>query len=73
MGTDGFARIKMGVGNKPEGYDLADYVLGHFTGGERKIMDECIALAVEAAVTMMEKGPDEAMNRFNGKRAGGEK
>ena len=48
-------------------------MLGHFTGGERKIMDECIALAVEAAVTMMEKGPDEAMNRFNGKRAGGEK
>lgn len=41
--------------------------------GERKIMDECIAQAVEAAVTMMEKGPDEAMNRFNGKRAGGEK
>ena len=73
LGTDGFARIKMGVGNKPEGYDLADYVLGHFTGGERKIMDECIAQAVEAAVTMMEKGPDEAMNRFNGKRAGGEK
>ena len=73
LGTDGFARIKMGAGNKPEGYDLADYVLGHFTGGERKIMDECIALAVEAAVTMMEKGPDEAMNRFNGKRAGGEK
>ena len=73
LGTDGFARIKMGVGNKPEGYDLADYVLGHFTGGERKIMDECIAAAVEAAVTMMEKGPDEAMNRFNGKRAGGEK
>lgn len=56
LGTDGFARIKMGVGNKPEGYDLADYVLGHFTGGERKIMDECIAAAVEAAVTMMEKG-----------------
>jgi len=73
LGTDGFARIKMGVGNKPEGYDLADYVLGHFTGAERKIMDESIGYAVDAAVTMLEKGPDEAMNRFNGKRAGGEK
>lgn len=72
LGTDGFARIKMGVGNKPEGYDLADYVLGHFTGAERKIMDESIGYAVDAAVTMLEKGPDEAMNRFNGKRAGGE-
>ena len=72
LGTDGFARIKMGVGNKPEGYDLADYVLGHFTGAERKIMDESIGYAGDAAVTMLEKGPDEAMNRFNGKRAGGE-
>ena len=35
LGTDGFARIKMGVGNKPEGYDLADYVLGHFQRGKR--------------------------------------
>lgn len=72
LGTDGFSRIKMGVGNKPEGYDLADYVLGHFTGAERRIIEESIGNAVDAAVTMLEKGPDEAMNRFNGKRAGGE-
>ena len=72
LGSQVFPRIKVGVGEKPAKYDLADYVLGHFTGAERKIMDESIGYAVDAAVTMLEKGPDEAMNRFNGKRAGGE-
>ena len=30
LGTQVFPRIKIGVGEKPKGYDLADYVLGHF-------------------------------------------
>ena len=70
LGTDGFQRIKMGVGGKPEGYDLADYVLGHFSASEKKVMAESIAQAVEASVTMMKDGPDAAMNRFNQKKNG---
>ena len=31
LGTDTFQRIKVGVGEKPKGYDLASYVLGHFS------------------------------------------
>ncbi len=31
LGTQVFPRIKVGVGEKPKGYDLADYVLGHFS------------------------------------------
>ena len=30
-GTQNFMRIKVGVGEKPKGWDLADYVLGHFS------------------------------------------
>ena len=69
LGTDGFQRIKMGVGGKPEGYDLADYVLGHFSAEEKKVMTESIAQAVEASVTMMKDGADAAMNRFNQKKS----
>ncbi len=68
LGTDAFQRIKMGVGEKPKGYDLADYVLGHFTSEEKKIMAEAIAQAAEASVVMMLDGPDAAMNRFNQKK-----
>lgn len=67
LGHDTFIRVKMGVGEKPPGYDLADYVLGHFTSQERKLMDEAAERAAEAIRTIIAQGPDVAMNNFNGK------
>lgn len=67
LGHDTFQRIKVGVGEKPEGYDLADYVLGHFSGTEKKIMEETAQKACDAVEVMMKDGPDAAMNRFNSK------
>ncbi|MDE7269122.1 MAG: aminoacyl-tRNA hydrolase, partial [Acetatifactor sp.] len=40
LGHDGFMRGKLGVGEKPRGWELADYVLGHFSGPERELMDD---------------------------------
>lgn len=68
LGHDEFQRIKMGVGEKPKGYDLADYVLGHFLTDERKIMDEACDDAGNAIRMIITKGIDAAMNQFNGKR-----
>ena len=67
LGTQVFPRIRIGVGQKPEGYDLADYVLGHFSDKEREIMDESITRAAEAVEVMIAEGPDAAMNQFNKK------
>ena len=67
LGHDTFTRVKMGVGQKPQGYDLADYVLGHFTDQERKVMDEAAGRAAVAIRTIIVKGADVAMNEFNGK------
>lgn len=67
LGHDTFMRIKMGVGEKPKGYDLADYVLGHFTQDERKIMNEAAKAATEAIRMMMAGDVDKAMNTFNKK------
>ena len=69
LGHDNFMRIKMGVGEKPKGYDLADYVLGHFTQDERKQMDEAAARAVEAIRMMITGEVDAAMNQFNRKNS----
>lgn len=66
LGHDTFIRVKVGVGEKPKGYDLADYVLGHFAGQERKVMDEAAERAADAVRTIISDGPDKAMNRFNG-------
>ena len=68
LGHDEFCRIKMGVGEKPKGYDLADYVLGHFTQDERKIMDEAAKEACEAIRMILSDDIDKAMNRFNAKK-----
>lgn len=68
LGHDSFHRIKMGVGEKPKNYDLADYVLGHFTKEERNIMDESIADACKAIEYMISDDVDTAMNLYNKKK-----
>lgn len=67
LGHDTFLRIKVGVGEKPSGYDLADYVLGHFDAKEKKLIEES-ALAAEAAVKLLVQGEtNAAMNEYNKK------
>lgn len=68
LGHEEFMRIKMGVGDKPAGYDLADYVLGHFNKEEEKIIAESRKTAVLAIETIMSDGIDKAMNLYNTKK-----
>lgn len=70
LGHGDFMRVKMGVGEKPKGWDLADYVLGHFSGPERKMMDEAVLQAVEAIRMMAAGEADAAMNQYNTKVKG---
>lgn len=65
LGMQIFPRIKVGVGEKPEGYDLADYVLGHFSKEDEKEMEDAYGRAVLAAVAILTDGPDKAMNDYN--------
>ena len=67
LGTDVFPRIKICVGEKPKGYDLADYVLGHFSREEREMMEEGYQKAAEAVEMILAGELDEAMNVFNRK------
>ena len=68
LGTQEFMRIRVGVGEKPKGWDLADYVLGHFSKKERKLVEEAIEKS-DTAVKMIIKGEvDAAMNEFNEKK-----
>lgn len=67
LGTEVFPRIKVGVGEKPKKYDLADYVLSRFSKEERAIMEEGYQKAVEAVEMILRGEMDEAMNKFNRK------
>jgi len=68
LGTDEFMRIRVGVGDKPKGYDLADHVLGHYTEKERQIMEVAFIEAANSVVTILNDGIDAAMNRYNGSK-----
>ena len=67
LGTQDFMRIKVGVGEKPKDWNLADYVLGHFSREDRVYVEEAIQDALDAAVLMMHGEVDKAMNDFNAK------
>jgi PTH1 family peptidyl-tRNA hydrolase len=70
LGTQNFMRIKVGVGEKPKDWDLADYVLGHFSEEDRKELKEVTGSVIQAAVLMMQGDADKAMNDFNAKKQG---
>ena len=65
LGTEEFPRIRVGVGEKTEGWDLADYVLARFDKDSEPVIREALANAVGAVETWISEGIDAAMNRFN--------
>lgn len=68
IGTQNFYRIKVGVGAKPAGWDLADYVLGRFSTKEREEVDKAIEEAADAVEVILGEGIDAAMNKYNAKK-----
>ena len=69
-GSAEFPRIRVGMGAPPAGWDLADYVLGHFnTVQDRETAFSAYRTAAEAAACWVTEGIDKAMNQFNRKHA----
>ena len=67
LGTDIFMRIKVGVGEKPKKYDLADYVLSRFSKAERELAEEGYEKAADAAGRILKGEVEAAMNEYNRK------
>ena len=67
LGTQQFSRIRIGVGEKPAGWDLADYVLGRFPAEEEPTIRTALEQTVKACETILTDSVKAAMNQFNGK------
>jgi len=66
LGTDGFDRLRLGIGRPPAGRDAAGWVLSKFSPEERPLADRVAAAAVEAVRVWRDEGLEAAQQRFNG-------
>ncbi|MCR5320575.1 MAG: aminoacyl-tRNA hydrolase [Lachnospiraceae bacterium] len=69
VGTDEFARIRIGVGDKPKNGDLVNHVLGHFTKEARAQVEQGLENAADAVALAVRENMDAAMNQFNKKKS----
>ena len=65
LGTEEFVRIKIGVGDKPADWDLADYVLSHFAKEEEPVIREALKDTSQACCKIIEDGIEATMNQYN--------
>ena len=65
MGTDKIARLRVGIGPRPERFNAADFVLGKFTSAELPLLESAVEKAVAALDVFLAEGLEHAMNRFN--------
>jgi peptidyl-tRNA hydrolase, PTH1 family len=66
LGTDEFARLRLGIGRPPGQMQAPDYVLKEFSNADKSIVSETLDRAVEAVLTFVTEGLDVAMNKYNG-------
>jgi len=67
LGTQDFARLRLGIGTPSKGQESVDYVLGKWTAGEEKQLDEFIDRATDCCGVWLQEGINKAMDQFNGR------
>ena len=65
IGSEGFHRMRIGVGHAESSGDVIDYVLSEFSEEEKAVFDRVLAGAAEAAVLILRRGVAMAMNQYN--------
>ncbi|MDO4576003.1 MAG: aminoacyl-tRNA hydrolase [Planctomycetia bacterium] len=66
MGGADVARLRIGIGEKPAGWDLADYVLSKFSKAEAELISAAVQRAADAAAMWVVQGLSRCMDAYNG-------
>ena len=67
LGTQNFSRLRIGIGKMANGHGSADFVLSKFQPEEQALMDQVLAMAVDAAILAMRRSLQMAMAQYNNK------
>lgn len=65
LGSDSFARLRVGIGKDVESADLSGYVLSVFKKAEEAVLDEAVETSVDCCETWINEGVEGAANQFN--------
>ena len=65
LGTQGFARLRVGVGRPGQGADQIEHVLGRAGAADQSLVDAAVDTAIEVIACYLSEGVETAMNRFN--------
>ena len=65
LGTQGFARLRVGVGRPGQGDDQIEHVLGRAGAADQSLVDAAVDTAIEVIACYLSEGVETAMNRFN--------
>ncbi len=69
VATDVFARLRVGIGPRPENIPAADFVLARLGSSELESYNESIYKSAEAVEAWIKIGIDQAMNLYNCNKA----
>jgi len=72
LGTEEFARMRLGIGSPPPGISWTEYVLSGFLDEELKVVKEMLVSAVEAVEVIVTRGLETAMQVYNGRTVDGD-
>lgn len=65
LGTDNFARLRVGIDRPPSGWEVVDYVLGKLLGDEAIDLDNATSRAAQAVIDWAREGTQQVMNHYN--------
>ncbi|WP_424246028.1 PTH1 family peptidyl-tRNA hydrolase [Elusimicrobium posterum] len=65
LGTQDIARLRIGIGPRPEKFDVSSFVLSKFSKSETPLLEDALKKAVDAVESCVKDGTDRAMNKFN--------
>jgi PTH1 family peptidyl-tRNA hydrolase len=66
LGAKAYARLRIGIGRKPEAREISGYVLGKFSADEHALLEKVLARAADQLECWLDAGLAKAMNQFNG-------